>query len=524
MRKTQLFFLALVSGVLLSFAWIFPWGSLFLFFTFVPLILAEEVWVHKNRTCLSFRWLYLTFFTFNLLSIWWIAYVSLWGMLFIVAANALLMALVWFAAGNIKRVAGTTAGYFSLTVFWISFEYVSHIGVLPWPWLTLGNGLSNSIQIIQWYEFTGVLGGSLWILLVNILIAEVVRKAKQKNSKKQIASSVLLITAVVLPILISAYRYLNYKENERELTVVALQPNIDPYTEKFNSKNVKNNTRKLLNLLQQSTSDSTCLVVAPETSLPTLWEDSLLTTNSELSDFHSFAKSYPDLNVIVGAITQRTIKPKYINNRESQFNNYYKSYNSALLVNALPEVQISHKTILVAGVEKAPFREYFDFFQGFLVDPGGAVGELSKGEGPEVMKMKSGELIGPVICFESAFGNFVRGIVKEGAEFLVVLTNDGWWKHSTGVWQHFVYSKVRAVETRRSIVRSANTGISGIINQRGELISGSTIAETCFVKGKIKVNNQLTFYVVYGDYLGKCSVFLSLAAVLYLLYIRKRPF
>ena len=140
-------------------------------------------------------------------------------------------------AGNIKRVAGTTTGYFSLIVFWISFEYFSHIGALPWPWLTLGNGLSNSTQIIQWYEFTGVLGGSLWILLVNILIAEVVKKTKQKNFKKQMFSFAPFITALVLPIFISAYRYGNYKENGRELSVVALQPNIDPYTEKFNSKN-----------------------------------------------------------------------------------------------------------------------------------------------------------------------------------------------------------------------------------------------------------------------------------------------
>lgn len=515
MRKTHLISLAFLSGTLLSFPWITQWGDWVLFFAFTPLFFAETFQVGKVNLRDSLHLTYPAFFTWNILSTWWIGYVSLPGMLFIVAANALLMSLVWWAAAKVKSILGLLSGYFSLIIFWISFEFVGHRGILPWPWLTLGNGFANSIHFIQWYEFTGVLGGSFWVLLVNILIFETLRNLKRFQLLEFVRQLALLLIVVFLPAGLSYYLYFNYSESGETCHAVALQPNFDPYTEKFNAIGEKEQIQRLAKLAEQSMSNSTDLVLTPETAFPVIWEDSLWNSNEEAASLKKLIQLNPKVNFIVGAIT------KIRDTNSSISAESYKSFNSAILISDLQNPQISHKTILVAGVEKVPLREYVRFFSEFLIDPGGSIGELTPGEAPDLLKMKNGELVAPIICFESVFGDYVRQQVLKGASYLVVLTNDGWWKHSIGVWQHFGYSRIRAIETRRSVIRSANTGISGGINQRGDILSQSKIAVDCAVKCNVTLDNRLTFYVVYGDYIGKISLLFSFFVAFYVLAYRR---
>lgn len=510
MRNIHPFSFSLLSGIFLSFPWIFPWGWPLLFFAFVPLFYAESCLKSYNRNLLLGLF-YSSFLTWNLLATWWIAYVSFWGMLFIAISNALLMTLVWWTSNQIRSILGVVSGYFSLIVFWIAFEYISHRGLLPWPWLTLGNGFSNAIQIIQWYEFTGVLGGSGWILLINILLFELTKQIKHIHSLKFVVNTFVFFTIFLFPLSISAYMFFNYFETGEKRYAVVLQPNIDPYTEKFKGLSKKEQIQRLIQLTKQSISDSVDLIVAPETALPTLWEDSLITNNEVINSIKSTIKYYPKANFITGAITKRNNIPEPLKNTKYDSRNY----NSALVINSLPEIQVYRKTILVAGVERAPFKESLNILPRFIIDPGGAIGELTPGEGPFILQMKSGEYVGPVICFESVFGNFVRQLALKGSSYLIVITNDGWWKHSSGVWQHFGYSRIRAIETRRSIVRSSNTGISGFINQKGEILSKSTMSQTCYLRSKIRMNNKVTFYAIYGDYLGEISIILSFTVILY---------
>ena len=107
------------------------------------------------------------------------------------------------------------------------------------------------------------------------------------------------------------------------------------------------------------------------------------------------------------------------------------------------------------------------------------------------------------------FGGYVTEFVKKGADMLFVITNDGWWGNSPGHKQHLEFSKLRAIETRRSVARSANTGISGFINQRGDIIEQSKYWEQTALRNTIKTNDKLTFYVRYGDYIYKIAVFLT---------------
>jgi len=526
MQKKQLLLLSVISGLLLSLPWLVSGLSWTLFFAFCPLLFAEDQIAKQKDERISQLFLpaFFTFLIWNLLSTWWIAHVSLAGMLLINILNSLLMASVWWLRHLVGRRFGHASSSFSLIVFWIAFEFLYHNWTLPWPWLSLGNGFASSVEIIQWYEYTGVLGGSLWVLLTNLLIYSSVKNCLIRVSLPEtLKRAGFAILAVLLPIVGSWYLYMTYSEKGNSVEVVILQPNIDPYTEKF-SGNSDEQIRKILSLAESKITNSTDLVVAPETSWPDLWEDSLFTQKHSLLPLREYIQRLPKVSMLVGAITQRkfgsgeAISETAQKSADREF--YFDVYNSALMIDGNANVQISHKSILVNGVERMPFQKYFSFLGEYLLDLGGTNRSMAAATEPALLSGKGSLKVGSVICFESVFGEYCSQLVGRGANLLVVITNDGWWRQSPGSWQHFGYSRLRAVETRRSIVQSANTGISGFINQRGEVILKTGLNSYEAIQSAVRMNSERTFYVSYGDFIGRISLVFSGLIVFYLLMYR----
>jgi len=133
--------------------------------------------------------------------------------------------------------------------------------------------------------------------------------------------------------------------------------------------------------------------------------------------------------------------------------------------------------------------------------------------------------IASIICYESVYGEFVIKRIREGANIIFVITNDGWWGNTPGHRQHFLFSVLRAIETRRSIARSANTGISAFINQRGDVFQRTGYWEPAVISQQINANDKLTYYVKNGDYIARVSVFISVLVLLIAFvqgFLRKR--
>jgi apolipoprotein N-acyltransferase len=500
MPKSKTFILAFLSGILLSFPWLVQGLDRTLFFAFYPLLFAEEQLIRQKVTRFNIFFLpsFVAFFTWNLVSTWWIAHVSVSGMLLITLLNSLVMSFVWSLRHPIRQKFGILPSYFSLIVFWLSFEFIQHHSAIPWPWLTLGNGFANNVKIIQWYEFTGVLGGSGWVLLLNILVFNASVNPTFAGKVKGLAIAVLVL---VFPILVSSGQYKNYREKGNSLNVLVIQPNIDPFTEKFSGISSENQIRRILDLARENADDSINMVVAPETAWPSLWEDSIISPESSKGAEEIFGNRSAKY-FLTGAITNRkTVGSK--GQVESD------SFNSAVFIDSDLNVQISHKNMLVNGVEQMPFQKYFPFLDRLLMDLGDGAGSLTPGDKPNLFTVENRGKIGPVICYESVFGEYVSRMARNGADLLVVITNDGWWRNSAGVWQHFMYSKIRAIETRRAVVRCANTGISGFINQRGDVVRRSKIGEIGAVKSSVRLNGEQTFYAQNGDYIGRISVVIS---------------
>ncbi|MDP2337072.1 MAG: apolipoprotein N-acyltransferase [Bacteroidota bacterium] len=525
MRRKKSYFLSLASGILLSLPWLFPSLGWVLFFSFVPLMMAEDQLSTQNdpgKSSFYFPSL-VAFIVWNALSTWWISYVSFVGMMIVALMNAVLMAGIWWLMHVIRRRFSIRTGYFSLIVFWIAFEFLQHHWAIQWPWLTLGNGFSNLVKIIQWYEFTGVLGGSLWVLLSNILIFFAAKNLSGKLFLKSLRWTGLAIIVVFLPLSGSICLYSNYSEKGIVQEVLVLQPNIDPYTEKFSGMSSEEQFSKLLSMVESNLSDSIDIILAPETSLPPMCEDSVLNQNQSLTAISKIIQRYPNVSFIAGALTQRkfgkgealseTARPS------ADGSYYYDIFNSALMIDRTPGVQISHKSILVSGVEKMPFQKYFSILGKYVLQLGGTSGSLAAAIEPGLFLGKGQVKIGPVICFESAFGEHCGQLVKRGATLLVVMTNDGWWKDSPGTGQHFNYSRLRAVETRRSIARCANTGLSGFINQRGDVLKMTSLDSCEVIQSRIRINDKITFYATHGDYIGRICLVLSGLIALYILVI-----
>jgi len=243
--------------------------------------------------------------------------------------------------------------------------------------------------------------------------------------------------------------------------------------------------------------------------------------NQSLSirQIRKFIARHPKVNIVIGASTFRLFgENEPLMRTARKFNDvdkYYEAFNSALFINSGEKIGMYHKSKLVPGPEKLPFQRLLWPLQKVAFDLGGTVGSLGYSSERTVFTSSDGKFKVPaIICYESIYGDFCAEFVRNGANLLFIITNDGWWGNTPGYRQHFSFAKLRAVETRRCVARSANTGISAFINQRGDIIERTQYWETAVIKATLKANDQMTFYAKYGDYIGRVSAFLSILLLL----------
>ena len=529
MKKFHLLLLCLLSALLLFFAWPVFGFSFLVFIGFVPLFFVEENISSTSKKMGGIKILgysYLTFLIWNLLTTWWIYNASGGGAAMAILANSLLMAVVFTAFHSIKK--RTKTGYFSLICFWLAFEYLHLNWDLSWPWLTLGNVFSINYRWVQWYEFTGALGGSLWVLLVNVLAFQFAKSLlNNSESKLRVKSGLSWLGLILLPILVSygmyAMRNPLHKGGGKKVTIV--QPNIDPYNEKFSGMSDEEQLMKLLHLAEAKMDKSTAYLIAPETALPTtIWENKIMEAPVIL-ELKKFLDKYPNLKIVIGANTAKA----YLNGEQPsatarKFINdetYFDSYNTALQLDSSAAIQVYHKSKLVPGVEKIPFPALFKPFEKFAIDLGGTTGSLGVQDTRTVFFSTDKKCsIAPVICYESIYGEFVGEYVRNGAQLIFIITNDGWWGDTPGYKQHLSYASLRAIETRREIARSANTGTSAVVNARGDVSLQTEYWKEAVVAATVFPSSEITFYVKYGDYLGWLAALLSALILIFTLYLK----
>ena len=171
---------------------------------------------------------------------------------------------------------------------------------------------------------------------------------------------------------------------------------------------------------------------------------------------------------------------------------------------------------MVVGVENLPYKKILEPILGnILLDFGGTVMTRATQTYRTVYESESNNYIAPIICYELMYGEFVSEYVRNGAEALAILTNEGWWGDSQGHKQLLSYSKLRSIEFRKSIIRSANTGVSAIISQRGDIVKSIPYNKKGIINDRINLSKKITFYAKYGDYIFRISLFFFLIISLF---------
>ena len=503
--RRKLLYVAL-SVLLLSVGWLGA-GGFTLLAALVPLLLISDSYSDSKRDWWRMAgWASLTFSLWNVATVWWVWIATPIGPIAATIVSTFWNMVAFMLYHYISKRAPKSVAYTVLAVAWVATEYLYiHTDVLSFPWLVAGNGFSGSTWAVQWYEYTGVLGGSLWVLLSNIAIFEAL---KQRTAWTKVRAAM----TVLVPIVVSLVIYWSYELQSERVKAAVVQPNVDCYEEKFNNMAGKQ-VRNILDLVSQVPAD-TKIVVLPETALPDIVDDDEPQLSASVQSIgRTLAEHSPEAMAAVGASTVKyyELGDKISDTARQIMGGYCDIYNSAVAINGDSAENIHHKMRLVIGVETMPW--WFTSLSE-LINLGGVTGQLGRSDKATVFE-KGGVKAGPAICYEGLYGDWFARFVREGADVMLVMSNDGWWGNTPGHKRLFDFCRLRAIETRRAIARSANTGVSGFITSRGDVEQRLDWDERGVLVADVELSERETAYVKYGDWVGRMGLLLTLLGVLY---------
>ena len=516
--------LVMLFAVMMSVPFLVPHTGFLALFGIVPLLCMDRIatLTEKKRV-----WIYhySAFVLWNAITTFWVCNATIGGGIFAVLANSLQMSTIFGLFRLSKKKFTGTLPYIFLMVTWIAWERFYFDAEISWPWLVLGNSFARTTWAIQWYEFTGSLGGSLWIWLTNLSIFGLLASLSDGswsawNMKAKSAAVIGLAALLIAPPVISGAIGKEYEDSmqaEEMLDVLIVQPNIDPYN-KFQAMTQDQQNAILEGLitkeLEYRKNDSTAaplLVLTPET-----FTSDIIVGQYERSRtwrrFTALLENYPNVNMLFGASAY-----DYINSQEAPSYTardlgqglWVESHNSALMIDGSRRTEIFHKSKLVVAVEHTPYPRFFCPIDNML---GGVMGRCVGQDEITLLNVEDIEghktPIGCAVCYESVYGEYYTDYIRKGARAMTIITNDAWWGDTPGYRQHLSYASLRAIETRRAIARCANTGISAIISPSGEIMQPTPWWEQAVIKGQIPLRDDITFFVSHGDITGRVCSFI----------------
>jgi apolipoprotein N-acyltransferase len=504
-----------LSGLLLVIS--FPkTGSFFplTFVSLVPLLLVANVLSSKHAWHL-FGHGYLTFFIYNFGCTYWVYNASPGGGLMAFFCNSLLYALTMVVFQYVHKRVSSRWFSLALACVYVSFEFLHLNWDLSWPWLHLGNVFATAPFVVQWYAITGVLGGSFWILILN---GEITHFLLLRN-KSLIRRLTLLL---LVPFLVSCTWYLLKNTGDPNYELVIVQPNTDPFNDKFTGNDIEQ-FKRFVGLSEKMVTDNTQLVIGPETAFFPSAYNSFVHDKMNQSKVGQLVKNltpgWKRAKLFIGLSTIQFYdhKRSSVTRFDDASGRFYEYYNSSVYFGD-KKMQLVKKSKRVLGVELIPFADYIPFFETLSINLGGSSGTLGIEDGYKIIKTPTANFT-PCVCYESVYGAFVAKQSSLGSDFIAIITNDAWWGDTPGYKQHFEFARLRAIETNKWVVRSGNTGISGVINNRGEVLQKTDYWKQDVLRAKIPLMRGNTLYMILGDFIGWISV---LGSILLFIFFRKK--
>ncbi len=487
----------------------FPF-TLLMFVGLVPYLKVME----KKETLLDInRSTYLMAFVFSLITIYWIGswqkesdpFLMISGalLLFVNPAQLLIPSTLYYFT---KRLFKRNIALYVFPLFWVTYEYLTMITEIRFPWITLGSGLALFNKFIQAADIVGSLGLSLFVIFINVFFykAFINYKTSRKKSYQNFSVSVVILLIIIS---YGFYRTSSFTQSGKKVRVGLIQPNINPW-DKWSTGDLSTFLDLYFGLSKKAIDDGAEILFWPETAMPVYLMSGRY--QSTVDSIYSFLwqnniyllTGMPDL--IYYDKTNHPDDAKY----SERGDYYYATYNAILLLSPLTSaIQRYGKAMLVPFGEKVPYADKLPFL-GSLIKWGVGITGWNVGHDTTIFSLPFPEkknnlitysnkdllYINGIVCYESVFPDFVARFVNKGAQMIAIVTNDSWYGKLSGPYQHKEYAALRAVENRRSVVRAANGGISCIINPLGITKTQSKMFEKTFIVGDVDLENTKTFY------------------------------
>ncbi len=480
MRSRFLFLAPLATGLLLLAS--FPPARLFFpqFLALLPLFYLLEHERSERKALLASLLAGLTFFGGLL---YWITLFTQPGYVVLILAMSLNFPLFAFTVRRLRSRLGVPVAW-SAPLVWTAIEYLHAHTELAFTWGQLGYTLTHYPLWLQSAAFTGPYGITLWVVGVNSVLYVLIGRLRRGDGRLVPAAGLALLLVLPLAVgLLSYGRYDRSGEGTGTLRVSYVQPSI-PQELKWSPELRDSTFALLMHLSRARAGESPDLVVWPEAAAP------------------AYLRIDPHYRRLLGSLAQElqaSLLTGGLEYRQAPTDSAtFYSYNSAFLFDRRGELTGQYdKTHLVPISERMPYEQVFTFLQ--EIDVGGS--HFVPGTEYKLFELDGGrERFGLLICFESIFPELSRRFVREGATFLVNITNDAWFERTTAVHQHSAFLVLRAIEQGREVVRSANTGISAFYDRLGRRREASALYETVSRTGTIRTYSDRTFYNRYGDW------------------------
>ncbi|KPJ99792.1 MAG: hypothetical protein AMJ60_03775 [Desulfobacterales bacterium SG8_35] len=408
-------------------------------------------------------------------------------------------------------------------LLWVGLDFVRSFLFSGFPWQDLGYSQYKALLLIQTADLTGHFGITFHIVLVNSVTALFLVLWFANRSADQAAQPLLTVRLrrawfyAILPALcmilgVLGYNLLRYRQvsqviaGSSTMKIAVVQGNIEQ-DQKWSPSMRLETIDRYTRLSEQAISGKDgppALLVWPETALPFLIND-----NPYFRRLKKVLITKQKIWLLAGAPFYKEVGEKKMQQEREVL-----SYNSAYLFTPAGEISGRYdKQHLVPFGEYVPLNEYLPL-PGPLVEN---IGNFTSGKPGQPLPCRDAA-IGVLICFESIFPALARDWTSSGANLLVNITNDAWFGRSSAPWQHLSMSVFRAVENRRSLVRSANTGVSAAVDPLGRIVAASPLFQPFYLKANVPLLHTQTIFVSFGHYFGLLCL---LACIPFALLLRK---
>lgn len=479
-------FLALLSGFLLTGAFPSTGFHFIAWFSLVPLLIAVKGESPFNAFKLG---VFAGLAHYITLLYWIINVISTYGGLHWSAGVLILFLLCLYLSLYTGAFSFLVTNFiesrikiFLFAGFWISLEYIRAVILTGFPWCLLGYSQFDQTLLIQIADITGVYGISFIISAANILIFILVSDFRKSPAKKYFFSEALLL-AVTITLAVSygsrrAREYSGADDEGRVLKISIIQGNIDQSV-KWDEEYQESTINKYLSLTEKTYDFRPDIIIWPETSVPFFFQE-----NNEYTGILYDIPQKSGAQFIFGS-------PSY--SRKGKDISYL---NSAFYISTGGNLRGQYdKVHLVPFGEYVPLKKILPFVH--ILVP--AAGDFSPGKSPDPLLL-NGISSGILICYEAIFPEISRELSEKGARVLINITNDAWFGLTSAPYQHLYMSVFRAVENRIPLVRSANTGFSGIISPDGTVKTAGGLFTSESITGEIRIYDRpLPFYSRFGD-------------------------